>query len=136
MRIISTPLPAEASDMTGGRPTVVMALDTLVDQKSLVVGLAEGVVQGPDLAGVRLNSPVGQLVIDRCARHIKLNYPDATVVVAGVAQVSSAVKRVRHVLAKAPPRAFVLLVCADGKTYDAAHTALNIQFQPPNERPQ
>lgn len=135
MRIISTPLPAEASDLTGGRSTVVMALDTLVDQKSLVVGLTEGVMQGPDLADVRV-SAVGQLIINRCARHLKLNYPDATVVIAGVAQVGSAVKRVRHVLAKAPPRAFVLLVCADGKTYDAAHTALNIQFQPPNERPQ
>jgi len=135
LRIISTPLPAEASELTGGRPTVVMALDTLVDQKSLVVGLTEGVMQGPDLAGVRV-SAVGQLIIDRCARHLKLNYPDATVVIAGVAQVGSAVKRVRHVLAKAPPHAFVLLLCADGKTYDVAHTALNIQFQPSNECPQ
>ena len=135
MRIISTPLPAAPSDLTGNRPTIVMALDTLVDQKSVVVGLAEGIAQGPNLTGV-LVSAVGQLVIDRCASHHHLNYPDGATLIAGVAQVGSAKQRVRQVLTKAPPRSFVLLLCANAQVYDAAHAVLNIQFQAANERPQ
>ena len=135
MRIISTPLPAEVSTLMGGRSTIVMALDTLVDEKSLVVGLTEGIMQGPDLANVRV-STVGQVIIDRCARHHQVNYPNAPTVVAGVAQIASAEKRVRNVLTKAPPGAFVLLLCANGKIYDAAHTVLGVQFQSPDERAQ
>ena len=133
MRIISTPLPAEASELVDGRAAIVMALDTLVDQKTLVVGLAEGVMQGPELAHVRVCA-VGQLVIDRCSRHHALNHPNAPALVAGVAQVGNAVQRVRQVLAKAPPGTFVLLLCANAKAYDAAHAALNIQLQAACER--
>jgi hypothetical protein len=135
VRIISTPLPAAPSELADNRPTIVMALDTLVHHKSVVVGLVQGVAQGPDLPGLRL-SAVGQLVVDRGARHQQLNYPHAPTVIAGVAQVGSAKQRVRQVLAKAPPGAFVLLLCADGKTYDAAYAVLNIQLQAANEQPQ
>lgn len=135
MKILSTPLPAEAADMAGGRPAIVMALDTLVDEKSLVVGLTVGAMQGPDLAHVRV-SPLGQVIIDRCGRHQQLNYPNAPAVVAGVAQVGSAVQRVRQVLAKAPPSAFVLLLCADDKVYDAAYPALGVDLKAANVRTQ
>lgn len=135
MQIISTFLPAQASALTGGSPTVVMAFDTLVDRKSHVVGITVGHMDGPDIASVRV-SPVGQSVIDRCASHIAQNYPQATVVVAGVASVSGAVQRVRHVLAKAPPGSFVLLLCANDKVYDAAFPALGVDMQSANMKPQ
>ena len=51
MRIISTLLPPEVTHLSGvNRPTVVMAFDTLVQGKSLVVGITEGIVAGPDAA--------------------------------------------------------------------------------------
>lgn len=135
MRIISTPLPAEPSALAEGGPAIVMALDTLVEQKSLVVGLTEGVMQGPQLSDLRL-SPVGKLVVDRCRRHLQLNYSQGAVVIAGVAQVAGAKQRVRDVLAKAPPHAFVLLLCANGKVYDAAYASLGIDLQAANHGPQ
>lgn len=101
MRIVSSPLPAEVATLVDGRPAIVMAFDTLVDQKSLVVGLTEGVMSGPDLADLRL-SDVGALIVERCRRHMQLNYPQGAVVLAGVAQVASAKQRVRQVLAHAP----------------------------------
>jgi len=135
MRIISTPLPAEPSALSGGQPTILMALDTLVDEKSLVVGLTEGAMNGPQLSDVRV-SAVGQAIIERCRRHLELNYPQGAVVIAGVAQVAGAKQRVRDVLAKAPPHAFVLLLCANGKVYDAAYAGLGIDLQAANHGPQ
>lgn len=131
MRIVSTFLPAEVSSLAGDSPTIVMAFDTLVDEKSHVVGITVGRVDGPDLADVRV-SPIGQCIINRCAGHIAQNYPQATVVVAGVASVTSAKQRVRDVLAKAPPKSFVLLVCANDKVYDAAFPALGLDLQSAN----
>jgi hypothetical protein len=128
MRIISTFLPQEPSELTGDRPTIMAAFDTLVDNKSVVVGLTVGSLNGPHIHEVRV-SAVGQAVIDRCARHIGRNYPNAPVLVAGVAQVAGAVKRVRQVLQSAAPQSLVLLVCRDGKVYDAAFDALHIDLQ-------
>lgn len=135
MRIISTPLPAAAEELLEGRQTILMALDTLVDDKSLVVGITVGRLDGPALEDVALSEP-GRLIVQRCRRHMQLNYPQAPVVVAGVAQVAGAKERVRQTLAKAPPQAFVLLVCADGKVYDAAFPALGIDLQALNVKPQ
>lgn len=131
MRIISTLLPPEESELAGGRPTVVMAFDTLVNDKSHVVGITVGSMNGPDLTDVMV-SPVGQAIINRCAAHIAKNYPQASVVVAGVASVTSAKQRVRNVLAKAPPDSFVFLVCANDKVYDAAFPALGVDFKSAN----
>jgi hypothetical protein len=127
MRIISTPLPAAPEDLADQRQAIVMALDTLADDKSLVVGLVEGAIDGqrPDQLCV---SPVGQAVLDRCSAHHRRVYPAGAVIVAGVADSGSASQRVRQVLAKAPPEALVLLVCATGKVYDAAFTTLSIDF--------
>ncbi len=134
MRIISTFLPPETLAITSGRPTVVMAFDTLVDEKSHVVGITVGSMQGPDLADV-LVSELGQAIIDRCTRHLAQNYPQAITVIAGVASVGNAVQRVRRVLAKAPPQSFVLLLCVDNKVYDAAFPALGVDFQSANMQP-
>lgn len=131
MRVISTLLPAEISPLAAGRSTVVMAFDTLVDDKSLVVGFTVGRVQGPDLAGVRV-SALGQEVINRASAHHRRNYPDGVVLVAGVAQIANAKQRVRQVLAKAPPQALVLLLCADDKVYDAAYPALGVDLKAMN----
>lgn len=128
MRIVSTFLPSEHTPEAGDQATIVMVFDTLVEDKSLVVGIAEGVIQGNDFAGARV-SPVGRLVIDRLQRHHARNYPDGAIVVAGVAQVAGAKERARQVLAKAPPGAAVLLVCANGKVYDAAFDALGVDMQ-------
>jgi hypothetical protein len=128
MRVISTLLPALPEEATGNRPTVLMAFDTLVDDKSVVVGLTEGVVAGPDVSDTRL-SPVGQLVLARCSAHHRLNYPQGAVVLAGVASVGNAKQRVRQVLTQAPEYALVLLVCANGKVYDAALNALGFDAQ-------
>lgn len=135
MRILSTFLPAAPEEAVGNSPAVLMAFDTLVDEKSVVVGLAEGVVAGPDIADARLSS-IGQLVLNRCAAHHRLNYPQGTVVLAGVASVAGAKERVRKVLAKAPDKAFVLLLCAGPKVYDAAFGALNVDLQSADQRAQ
>jgi hypothetical protein len=135
MRILSTFLPATPQEALADRPTILMAFDTLVNQKSLVVGLTEGVVTGPDLAHAQI-SGTGQLVLQRCAAHHRLNYPQGAVVLAGVASVSGAKERVRKVLAKAPEQAFVLLVCASGKVYDAAFDALGIDLQSAHQQRQ
>lgn len=135
MKVISSLLPAKPEEVSGGRPAVLMAFDTLVDEKRLVVGITVGRLDGPQLTDVRV-SPIGQLIIDRCGEHMDLNYPDGVVVVAGVAQVGSAKQRVRKVLSDAPDQAFLLLVCADDKVYDAAFPALNVNFQAANVGPQ
>lgn len=135
MRIISTLLPAEETTLADNRPAIVMAFDTLVDQKSHVVGITVGSMNGPDLADVRV-SPIGQAIIERCAVHIAQNYPQAAVVIAGVARIPGAKERVRQVLAKTPPNSFVLLVCANDKVYDAAFPALCVDFQSANMQPQ
>ena len=135
MRILSTFLPAALEEAVGDSPAVLMAFDTLVDQKAVVVGLTEGVVAGPDIADARI-SAVGQMVLKRCALHHRLNYPQGAVVLAGVASVSSAKERVRKVLAQAPEHSFVLLVCASGKVYDAAFNALGVDLQSANQQRQ
>lgn len=135
MRIISTLLPPAKTGLIEGRLSVVMAFDTLVDEKSHVVGITVGAMDGPHLADVRV-SPVGRAIIERCAGHVAQNYPQGAVVIAGVARVPGAKERVRQVLAKAPPNSFVLLVCADDKVYDAAFPALCVDFQAANVKPQ
>ncbi len=135
MKIISTLLPAEASSLVDGRAAVVMALDTLVDQKPLIVGFTVGAMQGPQLTDVRL-SDVGHHIVERCVRHQKLNYTDGAVLIAGVASVGNAIQRVRQVLAHAPPKTFVLLVCANDKVYDAAYPALCIDLKSASGNPQ
>ena len=135
MRIISTFLPAQNSTLKPGSPAIMMAFDTLVDEVSHVVGITVGAVDGPNLAQVRV-SQVGQAIIERCTAHVARNYPQAAVVVAGVASVTSAKQRVRNVLAKAPKNSFVLLVCANDKVYDAAFPALCVDMQSANQNPQ
>jgi hypothetical protein len=133
MRIHSSFLPAAPEEVVGNQPTVLMAFDTLVDNKGLVVGLTEGVVAGPDISGVRLTQ-IGSLVLARCMARHEINHPDGTVVLAGVASVGGAKERVRKVLAQAPEHAFVLLVCANGKVYDAAFNALGIDPKSANQQ--
>jgi hypothetical protein len=135
MRIISSYLPAEPSALMGGRPTIVAAFDTLVDQKSVVVGITVGRMEGPDIAGVVVHR-LGQLVIERAGAHHQLNYPHGEVVVAGVASVAGAKERTRQVLTQAPPQALVLLICANDKVYDAAYEALGIDVQAMKVGPQ
>lgn len=131
MRIVSTFLPPE--ELAGGQQAVLTAFDTLVDEKNLVVGLTVGRVDGPALDDVKC-SAIGLEIIGRCARHHQLNYPQGMVVVAGVAQVASAPQRVRKVLAQAPEGAFVFLVCASDKVYDAAFPALGVDLQTLREK--
>lgn len=128
MKIISTFLPASVEALTDDRPTVMMAFDTLMGQKSYVVGITVGSMQGVDLSAVRV-SPVGQAIIARCSAHMAANYPNGTVVLAGVAKVPGAKERVRQVLTKAPEHSFVLFVCANDKVYDAAFPALGVDYQ-------
>ena len=135
MRIFSTLLPAAPEELMEGRQTVLMALDTLVGDKSLVVGITVGRLNGPTLEDVALSEP-GRLIVDRCGRHMQLNYPQGAAVIAGVAQAAGAKQRVCQVLAKAPPQAFVLLVCADSKVYDAAFPALCVDLQSVHMQPQ
>lgn len=94
MKIVSSFLPAQAPDVVDNRPTIVAAFDTLVDQKSVVVGLTVGAVQGPNLWDVQV-SEVGWVVMERAGAHHRRNYPDGPVVIAGVASVTGAKQRVR-----------------------------------------
>lgn len=134
MRIISTPLPPAPEELLEGRPTVLMAFDTLVDDKSLVVGITVGSLSGPALEDVALSEP-GRLIVQRCAGHMQLNHPQGAVLVAGVAQAAGAKQRVRQVLTHASPGTFVLLVCPDGKVYDAAFPALGVDLQALKHQP-
>lgn len=131
MKIVSTVLPAAFEELTGNWSTVVMAFDTLVDKKSLVVGITVGPVDGPNVSDIRW-SPVGQAVLQRASTHHLLNYPDGPVVLAGVASVSGAKERVRKVLTDAPPNALVLLLCANNKVYDSAFPALGLDAKSAN----
>lgn len=133
MRIVSTFFAPEEAALTGNRPTVMMAFDTLVDQKRLVVGITVGLAQGKNLSDV-VASEAGQLIIERCGRHMQRNYPQGAALVAGVASVSGAKERVRKVLANAPEYSFVLLLCANGKVYDAAFPALGVDYQSANTK--
>ncbi len=128
MTIISTFLKSKVSSALADRPTVVMAFDTLVNDKSHVVGITVGRVEGPDLESVRV-SAIGQTVIERCCSRMDEKYAEPAIMIAGVASVAGAKKRVADVLAKAPPDSFVLLVCADNKVYDAAFPALGVDMQ-------
>lgn len=129
-RIISTLLPP--SPGKDGEPAaLLMAFDTLVNEKSVVVGITVGQVQGQNLDAVRV-SPVGQRIIDSAGTHAKTNYPHGVVVIAGVAQVAGAKERVRKVLAQAPEHSCVFLICANDKVYDAAFPALGVDFQSAN----
>lgn len=134
MRIISTFLPPGAEEITNGAQALLMAFDTLVDNKNLVVGITVGSMDGTSLESVRV-SAVGQAVLNRCAAHHRINYPDGVVIVAGVASVAGAKERVRKVLAKAAPQAFVLLLAANDKVYDAAFEALGVDLQSAKQRP-
>ena len=129
-RIISTFLPP-APGKNGEPAALLMAFDTLVNEKSVVVGITVGKVEGANLEGVRV-STVGQAIIDRVAGHANTNYPDGAVVIAGVAQVGGAKERVRKVLAQAPEHSCVFLICANDKVYDAAFPALGVDFQSAN----
>jgi hypothetical protein len=130
LRILSSFLPPQPVEGLAPK-TLVMVFDTLVQQKRVVVGITVGKVQGPDLASVRV-SAIGQNIINALASHMRLNYPQGAVIVAGVAQVPGAKERVRKVLAQAPEGSGVLLVCADNKVYDAAFPALGVDYQSAN----
>ncbi|MCK4121258.1 hypothetical protein HFK83_02555 [Ralstonia pseudosolanacearum] len=127
MRIVSTFLPA-AHDDEFGRRTQLFVFDTLVDEKSLVLGVTVGAIQGPTLGDVRC-SPIGQKIVGRLSAHHVLNYPDGVVILAGVQSVGTAKQRVRKVLADAPHQAAVLFLCADSKVYDAVTPHLGIDYQ-------
>ncbi|MBJ2139845.1 hypothetical protein JC796_03805 [Delftia acidovorans] len=129
-RIISTFLPPLPTP-SGEPMALLMAFDTLVDQKSVVVGITVGKVEGNDLDKIRV-SAVGQAIIDRVGVHIDANYPNATVVIAGVAQVPGAKERVRKILAQAPEHSAVFVICANDKVYDAAFPALGVDFKSAN----
>ena len=129
-RIISTFLPP-APGKNGEPAALLMAFDTLVNEKSVVVAITVGQVQGPNIVDIRA-SALGRRVIDRVDAHARLNYPDGSAVVAGVAQVAGAKERVRKVLAQAPEHSCVFLICANDKVYDAAFPALGVDFQSAN----
>lgn len=127
MRIVSTFLPAVGQ-------ALLTAFDTLVDDRSVVVGLAVGRVQRPDLDGLLL-SPIGLQVLERCLAHRHLQHPQGPTIVAGVAQVGGAKQRVRQVLSQAPQGALVLFVCVHHKVYDAAYTGLGVDPQSAHQQP-
>jgi hypothetical protein len=126
-RIISTFLPPAPAEGVADA-AILMVFDTLVNEKNLVVGFTVGVMDGPDLEGVRV-SEIGRRVIERMGEHHQANYPGGPVAVFGVASRYGAPERVRKVLAQAPPDSAVLLVCADDKVYDAAFPALGVDYQ-------
>jgi hypothetical protein len=133
MRIVSTFLPGQPDKdlVDGPNKVVLMAFDTLVGEKSLVVGITVGKITR-DAKDAEL-SQVGVRVMHRVMDHHALNYPQsAPVIFAGVASVSNAVQRVRNVLANAPHQAALMLVCADDKVYDAAFPALRVDLKSAN----
>lgn len=130
MLVVSTFLKPEHSPEFG-QQALLMVFDTLVDKKSVVVGITVGAVEGNDIDKVRV-SQVGQMVIERLGDHRSRNYPDGPVVIAGVAKVTGAKERVRNVLAQAPEHSAIILVCANDKVYDAAFPALCVDYSSAN----
>jgi hypothetical protein len=78
------------------------------------------VSNGPTLEDAAVSEP-GRLIIERCMRHMQLNYPQGAVILAGVGtRLPARNNAFRQVLAKAGPGAFAPLVCASSHVYDAA----------------
>jgi predicted TIM-barrel enzyme len=135
MKITSTFLPPQSSELAvHNGQTIVMAFDTVVDQKSYVVGITVGTLNGPNLADARV-SAAGLTIVDRCSAHHLQNYPQGSVFIAGVANITNAEERVRKVLAQVPPDSFVLLLCSNNEVYDAAFPALCVDLQSTNMNP-
>lgn len=134
MRVKSTYVgPFFDSEM--GEKLLLMVFDTLVDDRSIVVGITVGEV-GLTLDDLLLSS-VGHKVMNQVIRHQKLNYSQTDpVIFAGVQYVSSAIQRTRNILSKAPHGAALMIVCADHKVYNAAVPALNIDSQSAKMYPQ
>ncbi|WP_168921863.1 hypothetical protein [Polaromonas vacuolata] len=129
MQISSTFLSTQSSELAGySGQIIVMAFDTLVDQKSCVVGITVGTLNGPNLGAARV-SAAGLTIVDRCSTHHLQNYPQGSVFIAGVANITNAEERVRKVLAQALPDSFVLLLCSNIEVYDAAFPALCVDLQ-------
>jgi hypothetical protein len=143
MNIVSTFLPPVDSDPAidnldarfSGRKSLLMAFDTLVDEKSLVTGITVGKVYGEKLDDVAVSS-IGQAIINRIGAHLRLNYPDGAVMVVGIEKISRAAQRVRQALQAAPDGAAVLFVCADSRVYDEAFPELHVDFQSANQQTQ
>ncbi|OFJ49582.1 hypothetical protein BA896_012615 [Janthinobacterium lividum] len=137
MRVVSTFIPALPEKEISDRSKVLlMAFDTLVDDRNIVVGITVGKITGPtpDDAFV---SEIGRRIIVRVADHHKLNYPESQVVMlAGVQTIGNAIKRVRNILRNAPDQCALLIVCADDKVYDAAFPALCVDFKSANMQAQ
>ncbi len=134
MQLICTFAPPIDGDEPGQK-VVVTVFDALVEGKNLVVGLTVGAIRGKTLEEVNV-SPVGQRVLDYLGTYHDFRGAEGPVVIAGVASTSGATKRVREVLAKAPPGSAVALLCADNKVYDKAFEALNVNLEALNAKPQ
>ena len=127
MQIISTFAPATEGDEPG-QQVILTVFDTLIEGKSVVVGLTVGTPRAQTLDDVHV-SELGQRVLRYLATYHHFRGAKGPLVVAGVASVSGAAQRVRDVLAKAPDGGAVALLCANNKVYDRAFAALNVNLQ-------
>jgi hypothetical protein len=119
VKIVSSLLPP-----LGG--TVLLAMDSLVDRRTLFVGLGQGVVRDGDLQ----LSAVAQTCMDRLLAHSVQQRPGGAVQVVEIKRLNRVQKRVGEAFATAQDGDTVFFVCGDGAIYDAVFPKLNVQLRP------
>ncbi|MGS0742844.1 hypothetical protein ACVBEF_13560 [Glaciimonas sp. GG7] len=131
MRVISTFLPtADWEEPENQVP--LMAFDTLIDDKNVVVGLIVGKTIGP-MVGKAYVTLRGLKIIRRVIEQQQLVHATAMPpVFAQMEDVDIARDQVRELLREAPHQSALVLVCGNDEIYEAVFPALCVNFQSPN----
>lgn len=119
MQIVSSLLPPQDG-------VVLLAMDSLVDGRSLFVGLGQGALRSGDLH----LSPVAQACMERLLAHSAQQRPGGAVHVVEIKRFNRVAKRVSEALAAAQDGDVVFFACGDSAIYDAVFPKLNVQLRP------
>lgn len=131
MKIISTFLhPVDWEEH--GCEAPLMAFDTLINDKSVVVGIIVGSMIGPTLEDAHVSAPDLQ-VVRRVIEHHQFIHPKAApIIVAPMKDVDVAKTGLLELLRHAPHQSALVLLCANEMVYEAALPLLCVNFQSPN----
>ncbi|QRX83588.1 hypothetical protein [Glaciimonas sp. PAMC28666] len=123
MEIISTFLPQIGLEKLG-KKTRLTAFDTLIDGKSVVVGIAIG-----NIHKATEENAIGIKVASRVIEHHQFKHPKgAPFIVAEMKVSSTAVKQARDVLRRAPHQSALMFLCTDERVYNEAFAALGVNL--------
>lgn len=119
MQIKSSLLPPE-------RGVILIALETLADDKRLFVGLGQGSIAGGEVT----LSDTGERCYARLQAHSRAQRPDGAVHIVPIDRFARTRRLIREAFTAAEDGDMVFIVCADGSIYDAAFAQLNIEMRP------